>query len=83
MADPDQAQRWVADLCEREGLDWEKLTKGEQFRITVMVPCPIRCFQVGGPVDVEPGERCPECGKIYVAPPTALERIVADEGRPL
>lgn len=73
-----RAEEWVAELCEREGLDWEALTKAEQFQITMMVPCPIRCFRVGGPVDVEPGERCPGCGKIYVAPPTALERLAGE-----
>jgi len=73
----------VASFCEQQKINWHSLTKGEQFLITRMVPCPIRCWHVGGPVDVEPGGRCPECGKVYVAPPTALERLVADEEGPL
>ena len=57
------AGEWVAKFCEAHGLDWEQLTKAERFKVTMQVPCTIRCWRVGGPVEVGPGERCPECGK--------------------
>jgi hypothetical protein len=57
------AEHWLDGYLEANGIDWDKLTKGEQFKITMLVPCSIRCFRVGGAVDVKPGEECPECGK--------------------
>lgn len=56
------AKEWIANYLEANALDWDKLTKGEQFQITRLVPCNVRCFRVGGAVDVKPGEECPECG---------------------
>lgn len=57
------AEEWVAGYLEANELDWDKLTNAEQFRVTMHVPCNIRCFRVGGAVGVKPGEPCPECGK--------------------
>lgn len=59
----ERAGRWLHDFCEEHRIDWDSLSKGEQFQLTMKVPCTIRCFRVGGPVDVVPGEKCPECGK--------------------
>jgi len=56
------AEQWLAGYLEANNFDWDKLTKGEQFKVTMLVPCSIRCFRVGGPVDVKPGQACPECG---------------------
>lgn len=68
------AIQWIKNYCKENLIDWSKLTKGEQFKITMTVPCTIRCFRVGGVVDVTPGQPCPECGK--EAPiPTLWERI--------
>jgi hypothetical protein len=32
------------------------------------LPCSVRCWHVGGPVDVAPGEPCPECGTVEPTP---------------
>jgi hypothetical protein len=56
-------EEWLGDFIEANQLDWEKLTKGERFQVTRMIPCNVRCFRVGGPVSVDPGQECPECGK--------------------
>ena len=52
---------WVNDFCKAHDLDWTKLTAGDRFKITMLVPCAIRCFRVGEAVDVRPGDVCPEC----------------------
>lgn len=59
-----QAQEWLARFCEENGIDWDKLTLGERTQVTMQVPCPIRCWRVGGSVNVAVGEECPECGKV-------------------
>lgn len=56
-------EEWMADFCQTNGIAWQKLTKGQQFQLGMRIPCNIRCFRVGGPVDVEPGKPCPECGQ--------------------
>lgn len=72
------AGEWIAAYCERHGLDWEQLTKGERFGIGMLVPCEIRCFRVGVAIDVKPGEKCPECGKGR-PPRTRYERLREDD----
>lgn len=56
------AEQWLDGYLEANGIDWEKLTKGERLKLTMHIPCNIRCWRVGGPVEVKPGESCPECG---------------------
>ncbi len=70
-------EEWVAAFCENNGLDWDQLTKAERFKITMLVPCTIRCFRVGGPVDVARGEQCPECGQV-VPTRTAWEHLLEE-----
>lgn len=57
------AEQWIVDYLKARDLEWEGLTPAERFRITMQVPCQIRCFRVGVAIDVQPGEKCPECGK--------------------
>lgn len=54
---------WVRNYCRTEGIDWSALTPGQRFQVTRLIPCSIRCFRVGEPVEVGPGQTCPECGK--------------------
>jgi hypothetical protein len=70
-------EEWVAAYCQRNGLTWEKLEIPERRAITRSIPCNVRCWRVGGPVDTVPGEPCEECGSI-VPLPTAWEKIVTD-----
>lgn len=57
------ARKWLAEHLEREGIKWDSLSKAQQFQMVMQIPCHIRCFRCGEPVDVTPGEECPECGK--------------------
>lgn len=57
------SEEWVEGYLETNHIGWDTLTKGEQFQITMLVPCSIRCFRIGGAVAVEPGEECTSCGK--------------------
>jgi len=64
MPDEDLAAReWLAKWLDRHGLVWDTLTKAQQFLLMSEIPCSIRCWRVGGSVDVKPGEVCDECGK--------------------
>lgn len=69
------AEEWVARFCEANNLDWDKLTPGERTRVTMRVPCRIRCWRVGVPIpEATPGTVCPECGS-PVPVPNIWERI--------
>ena len=68
------AEEWLDAHCKEQGIDWEKLTLGERFKVTMHIPCSIRCFRVGVPVPVAPGEKCDECGK-YVPLQTSWEKL--------
>ena len=70
-------EEWVAKYCAQRGLDWDKLDLPQRRAITRAIPCAIRCWRVGTPVDVAPGERCPECGR-WRGFPTALERVLSE-----
>lgn len=63
-----EAREWLGAWLERRGFDWEKLTPAERFLLTREIPCFIRCWRVGVAVDVKPGERCSECGKLCPKP---------------
>lgn len=57
-------EEWVYRYCQENNIGWETLSMAEQFQLSMLIPCTIRCFRVG--VSVSPlksGEKCPECGK--------------------
>jgi hypothetical protein len=60
----EKAGAWLDAYCKAMGIDWEKLSLTSRFLLTRQVPCSICCWRVGGPVDVEPGKPCPECGSL-------------------
>jgi hypothetical protein len=68
MADDLKAREWLGSFLERHGIEWDSLTKAQQFLMTREIPCSIRCWRVGGPVNVKAGEPCSECGKIEPKP---------------
>lgn len=62
------AEKWAEGFLERRGLKPEDLSASDWFQVARLVPCHIRCWRVGGPVDVKPGDKCPECGKLCPTP---------------
>jgi len=58
------AEEWIDEFCRDNGIDWLSLTDAERVQVARRVPCRIRCWRVGGPVDVSLGHRCPECGRV-------------------
>jgi len=62
------AREWLGRWLERNHIDWDTLTKAQQFLLTREIPCSVRCWRVGGPVDVRAGDPCSECGKIEPKP---------------
>lgn len=70
-------EEWVATYCEKYGLKWEELSIPEKRGILMSIPCTVRCWRVGEPVEGEPGEPCDECGRPHPIP-TAWDRILAD-----
>ena len=72
---PDEAAvAWLSKLVADRGLDWDKLTAGQQLSLTREIPCSIRCWRIGEPVTTTPGKPCPECGQM-VPLPTAWDRV--------
>lgn len=63
------AEAWLTNYCLDHDIDWTKLSKAELFQLSMIVPCTIRCFRIGGSVEVSLGEKCPECGKVHNPPP--------------
>lgn len=57
------AREWLAAFIEAERIDYDALTLAEKALLASIVPCSIRCWRIGMPVDVRPGEKCPECGR--------------------
>ena len=64
VEDQTAVREWLAEFIEREGIEYDKLSQGQKFMLMHEIPCSIRCFRVGGPVDVRRGEPCPECGAV-------------------
>lgn len=62
MTDQVEASKWLMVFLEKNAIDWTSLSQAQKFLLMREIPCPIRCWRVGGPVDVQPGEVCPECG---------------------
>jgi len=61
------AEEYLKHYCKENNINWNKLTRAEQFMLTRKIPCTIRCFRVGGPVDLDEDGTCPECGAIWLA----------------
>jgi hypothetical protein len=72
--EPTPAQLWVMQFCEANQLVWDELSPFEKLQVTRQVPCKVRCWRVGAPVDTTPGEPCPECGQM-VPTPTVWEHV--------
>jgi hypothetical protein len=73
-------EQWLGRFCDEHDLQWEALSKGQQFQLMMRVPCTIRCFRIGGAVDpMRVGDRCPECGRPHeedpFEPKTFWERL--------
>jgi hypothetical protein len=70
MAENDQAaaQEWLAGWLERHHVVWDELSPAQRFLLAREIPCSVRCWRVGGPVDVKPGDKCSECGKLEPLP---------------
>lgn len=68
------AEQWVLAYCAEHDLDWDSLTAGEQTRVTMQIPCNIRCWRVGVSIETKPGKACPECGR-PVPLPTAWDLV--------
>jgi hypothetical protein len=74
-----KAEAWVNDFCVNQGITWDKLTPGQQFSVLRAVPCTVRCARIGEPVEVAPGEDCPECGKPHPPLLTQWERLLKED----
>lgn len=61
-------EEWVEAYCEKQGLVWGDLTIPEQRGILQSIPCTVRCWRVGEPVDGKPGDPCDECGRPHPLP---------------
>jgi len=69
MRDDDLAAReWLGRWLDQHHIVWDALTAAQQFLLTRQIPCSVRCWRIGGPVDVKPGDPCSECGKIEPKP---------------
>lgn len=68
----------MRDYAWKHNLDLDKLTLGEKFRLSMMVPCVLRCWQAGVAISLQPGERCDECGKLY-DPETFWKKLVRED----
>jgi len=62
-------EEWLAKYCVDNDIDPNKLSTAELFQLSMHVPCTVRCFRVGGSVDGEVGEKCPECGRVLKEDP--------------
>jgi hypothetical protein len=74
----EEGGKWLDAFIEKRGIDKDNLSKAEWFLLAMEIPCTIRCWRIGEPVDVKPGEKCPECGKTRPIP-TAWERLLEDD----
>jgi len=78
MSDQDLAMQWVHARCGELGVVWSQLDGRAQREITREIPCRIRCWRVGVPVDTQPGNPCEECGS-PVPIPSLWERLLDDD----
>lgn len=56
-----KVNQWVQEYLDRNGVSRE-LTPAEWAIVCLKIPCNLFCWRVAGPVNVEPGLKCPECG---------------------
>lgn len=69
---------WIIAFCERNNIEWDKLSGVDKNRIAREMPCNVRCWRVGVPVETTPGKPCAECG--HPAPlPTVWDHILAED----
>jgi hypothetical protein len=59
-----KAREWLGGWLKARNIEWDSLTKAQQFLATGAIPCAIRCWRVGVPTGAKPGERCNECGRM-------------------
>jgi hypothetical protein len=52
----EEGAAWLDAFLDERKIDREKLTKGDWFLLTREIPCTIRCWRIGVPVEV-PGVR--------------------------
>ena len=74
---------WLTDYFRIQGIDPDTATDRDVVLAARKIPCSIRCWRIGGPVDVKVGEPCPECGKPCEGdklPLNDIERILQDNG---
>lgn len=76
---PNEVGEFLKEKCRELNVQWEALTPGQQFQMAMLVPCKLRCFRIGAPVDVEIGQKCPECGKLNDNRPTRYEQILEND----
>jgi hypothetical protein len=76
---PNEVGEFLKEKCQEFGVKWEDLTAGQRFQMAMLVPCTLRCFRVGGAVDVKLGEKCPECGKLNDDRPTRYQQILEND----
>jgi hypothetical protein len=61
---PQSTWQWIGKYLAKHGIDQQDMSEVEWELLVRLVPCRIRCWRVGVPVEVGPGEECPECGRI-------------------
>lgn len=73
-------EAWIHDKCRSLDVEWNALTPVERSQIMQGVPCTIRCWRVGVPIDVKDGEKCSECGATHrPAPLSRFDLITSDD----
>lgn len=76
---PNEVGEFLKEKCREFGVEWKDLTAGQRFQMAMLVPCTLRCFRVGGAVEVKIGEKCPECGKLNDNRPTRYQQILEND----
>ena len=70
---------WLTAYFRIQGIDPDKARDEDVVKAARQIPCSVRCWRIGEPVDVKVGEPCPECGKPYKGdrlPLNDVERIL-------
>jgi len=76
------AAKWLDKYTLDNKIERDNLTPAQWFHLVMQVPCSIRCWRIGQPVTVKPGEVCPECGKLQPVP-DVWDRLRDDDDEPL
>jgi hypothetical protein len=75
-------EEWLTTYLTRQGIDPSTATDRAIVQAARHIPCSIRCWRIGQPVEVKEGEPCPECGKPYEGdnlPLRDVDRILQDD----